>query len=216
MKDKLLRQNVLDELDYEPSIDAAHIGVAAENGVVTLSGHVRSYAEKLTAKEATLRINGVKAVADEIEVRFPDGIKSADDEIAKRAVAILAWDTQVPPEAIKVAVREGFVELRGTVDWNYQREAAEGAVRKLSHIRGVVNNITLTPRANVADIKEKIENALKRNAAAEARAIRVTVEGGGSVRLEGKVDNWRERMAVKAAAWSAPGVRSVIDELAIA
>ena len=215
MGDKQLRQMVMDELDYEPSIDAADIGVAAEGGVITLSGHVRSYAEKLAAEDAALRVHGVRGVADEIEIRFPNAPKTADDEIAKRALDILAWDSLVPADQLQVTVSNGYLTLTGTVDWHYQRAAAESAVRKLSHIVGIENKIELKAKINVFDIKEKIESALKRNAETEARNIRVSIEGRDTVKLEGKVDNWSERMAVKTAAWSAPGVRSVVDHLVV-
>jgi osmotically-inducible protein OsmY len=215
MSELQLRQDVLDELEFEPSINAAHIGVAAENGVVTLSGHVSTYAEKTTAVAAARRVRGVRAIADEIEVRYPSGKKTADDEIAKRAVDILGWDTMVPSGAIQVTVRDGSLILTGKVDWYYQKKAAEDAVRKLSGVRGVVNNIEIKPHVKAEDVKRKIEDALKRHAEVEAKAIRVTVTGNDKVLLEGKVDNWDERFAVENAAWSAPGVRSVEDRLAI-
>jgi osmotically-inducible protein OsmY len=215
MSELQLRQDVLDELEFEPSINAAHIGVAAENGVVTLSGHVSTYAEKTTAVAAARRVRGVRAIADEIEVRYPSGKKTADDEIAKRAVDILGWDTMVPSGAIQVTVRDGSLILTGKVDWYYQKKAAEDAVRKLSGVRGVVNNIEIKPHVKAEDVKRKIEDALKRHAEVEAKAIRVTVTANDKVLLEGKVDNWDERFAVENAAWSAPGVRSVEDRLAI-
>jgi osmotically-inducible protein OsmY len=215
MSELQLRQDVLDELEFEPSINAAHIGVAAENGVVTLSGHVSTYAEKTTAVAAARRVRGVRAIADEIEVRYPSGKKTADDEIAKRAVDILGWDTMVPSGAIQVTVRDGSLILTGKVDWYYQKKAAEDAVRKLSGVRGVINNIEIKPHVKAEDVKRKIEDALKRHAEVEAKAIRVTVTGNDKVLLEGKVDNWDERFAVENAAWSAPGVRSVEDRLAI-
>jgi osmotically-inducible protein OsmY len=215
MSELQLRQDVLDELEFEPSINAAHIGVAAENGVVTLSGHVSTYAEKTTAVAAARRVRGVRAIADEIEVRYPSGKKTADDEIAKRAVDILGWDTMIPSGAIQVTVRDGSLILTGKVDWYYQKKAAEDAVRKLSGVRGVINNIEIKPHVKAEDVKRKIEDALKRHAEVEAKAIRVTVTGNDKVLLEGKVDNWDERFAVENAAWSAPGVRSVEDRLAI-
>jgi osmotically-inducible protein OsmY len=215
MSELQLRQDVLDELEFEPSINAAHIGVAAENGVVTLSGHVSTYAEKTTAVAAARRVRGVRAIADEIEVRYPSGKKTADDEIAKRAVDILGWDTMIPSGAIQVTVRDGSLILTGKVDWYYQKKAAEDAVRKLSGVRGVINNIEIKPHVKAEDVKRKIEDALKRHAEVEAKAIRVTVTANDKVLLEGKVDNWDERFAVENAAWSAPGVRSVEDRLAI-
>jgi osmotically-inducible protein OsmY len=215
MGDSQLRQDVLDELEFEPSIDAVHIGVAVHAGVVTLTGHVGSYAEKLAAVTAVRRVKGVRAIADEIHARYPSAKKTADDEIAKRAVDILRWDTMVPSESIQVLVRDGCVMLSGNVDWYYQKKNAEEDVRKLSGVRAVINNIEIKPRAAADDVRRKIEEALKRHAQIEAQAIRVTVRDHNTVVLEGKVDNWDERHAVQNAAWSAPGVTSVEDRLTI-
>jgi osmotically-inducible protein OsmY len=214
MDDIELRQAILDELEFEPRFDAADIGVAVEDGVVTLSGHVRSFAEKVAVHNAVRRVHGVRAIADKIEVRFPGMPKAADDEIAKRAADILKWDAMVPEDKIQITVRNGFVTLKGEVEWQYQRAAAEEAIRKLSHITGVSNLIEIAPRAAVSDIKKKIEEALKRSAEAEARKIRVEVKDG-TVTLEGHVDNWSERMAVENAAWSVPGVKRVEDKLVV-
>ena len=134
MDDRQLQQEVLDELDFDPSIDAAHIGVAADNGVVTLTGHVFSYAEKLAVEQAARRVKGVRAVAQEIEVRYPSDKKTADDEIAKRALSIIKWDTMIPQQAVQVTVQKGLVTLAGQVNWQYQKKAAEDAVRKLSGV----------------------------------------------------------------------------------
>lgn len=216
MSDLTLRSNILDELDYEPSVDAANIGVAASKGVVTLTGHVASFAEKQAALAAVRRVIGVRAIADEIEVRYPSNKKTADDEIAKRAADILRWDTLIPAGAIQVLVREGWVTLSGKVNWWYQRKTAEDDVRKLSGVVGVTNNIEIMPVAQASNIKKKIEDALKRHAEVEAKGIEVIVRDGNKVVLEGKVDNWDERHAVETAAWSAPGVKSVEDHLRIA
>jgi hyperosmotically inducible protein len=205
-----LRENVVDELEYEPSIDAAHIGVAADKGLVTLTGHVASYAEKQAAIAAVRRVKGVRAIAEEIEVRYPYQ-KTPDDEIAKRAIDILAWDTMVPSESIQIMVHDGWVTLTGSVDWHYQKKHAEEDVRRLSGVRGVTNAVEIKPSVQPEDIKRKIEEALKRHAEIEANAIRVTVREGNKVVLEGKVDSWEERHAVENAAWSAPGVKSVED-----
>lgn len=215
MNDKLLQQDVIDELDFEPSIDSANIGVAAENGVITLSGHVPNYAQKIAAERAVWRVKGVKAIAQEIQVRFANDKKSNDDEIAQRALDILAWSTPMPHEAVHVKVQGGWVTLTGEVSWNYQREAAETSIRRLSGVLGVTNGIALKPVAQPADIEERIRNALKRQAEVEAGRIRVSVLDGGKVSIEGNVDNWEERRAVERAAWSAPGVRMVEDHLRI-
>lgn len=216
LSDLTLRSNVLDELDYEPSVDAANIGVAANKGIVTLTGHVLSFAEKQAALAAVRRVIGVRAIADEIEVRYPSNKKTADDEIAKRAADILRWDTVIPAGTIQLLVREGWVTLSGTVNWWYQRKTAEEDIRKLSGVIGVTNNIEIKPIAEPNNVKQKIEDALKRRAEVEAKAIKVTVKDGNKVVLEGKVDNWDERYAAESAAWSAPGVKFVEDHLKIA
>jgi osmotically-inducible protein OsmY len=208
-----LRQDVVDELEYEPSIDAANIGVAVDEGVVTLTGHVASYAEKQAALAAVRRVKGVRAIADEIEVRYASDKKVSDDEIAKRAIDILAWDTMIPSDSIQVIVRDGWVTLSGNVDWRYQKKHAEEDVRKLSGLHGVINAIEIKPSVQADDIKRKIEEALKRHAEIEADAIRVTVHERNKVILEGKVGSWDERHAVENAAWSAPGVKSVEDRM---
>jgi osmotically-inducible protein OsmY len=214
MTDKALRQTIIDELDFEPSIDAANIGVAVDNGVVTLTGHVPSYVEKVAAERAVERIKGVRAIAEKIEVRYP-GHKTSDDEIAERALSIIRWNVQVPPDSVKVKVENGWVTLTGTVDWQFQRKMAETATRGLSGVVSVSNLIEVKPRVAPRDVKQKILNALKRNAELEADAIRVNVIEGKVV-LEGKVKAWHERGLAEHAAWSAPGVRAVQDDLAIA
>lgn len=216
MTDSILRQDIIDEFDFDPSFDGAHIGVAVDQNVVSLSGHVNSYAEKVAAIAAAQRVKGVHAIAENIEVRYPFQKQAADDQIAKRASDILNWDVLVPKDAVNVLVQDGWVTLTGTVDWYYNKTAAEDDVRKLSGVCGVTNKITVKPRVEAANVKSKIESALKRHAEVEADAIRVTVTGGNKVVLEGKVDNWDERRAVENAAWSAAGVASVEDRLTIA
>lgn len=213
MSDLQLRQDVVDELEYEPSVDAAHIGISVDKGVVTLTGHVASYAEKQVAIIAVRRVKGVRAIAEEIEVRYPSHKKTSDDEIAKRAIDILSWDTMVPGGSIQVMVRDGWVTLTGSVDWHYQKKQAEEDIRKLSGVRGVINNIEIEPNAQAEDVKRKIEQALKRHAEIEANAIQVTVPERNKVVLEGKVGSWDQRHAVENAAWSAPGVKSVEDRM---
>jgi osmotically-inducible protein OsmY len=215
MKDSHLRQDVLDELDFDPAVDAKNIGVAVDDDVVTLTGHVSNLAQKLAAEAAARRVKGVHAIAQEIEVRLHGEHYRADDKIAKRALSALAWDATVPHENIKVTVQKGVVTLTGEVDWQYQKNAAEGAVFRLLGVIAVINCIAIKPRARASDVKKRIEDALKRHAEIEAKAIRVSVLDD-NVTLEGKVDNWDERQAVERAAWSAPGVRSVKDRLTIA
>ena len=213
MSELQLRQDVVDELEFEPSVDAAHIGVAVDKGVVTLTGHVASYAEKQAAIAAVRRVKGVRAIAEEIEVRYPLHVKTSDDEIAQRAIDILGWDTMVPSDSIQITVHNGWVTLTGSVDWHYQKVQAEEDVRKLSGVRGVINAVEIKPSVQAEDVKRKIEEALKRHAEIEASAIQVTVRERNKVILEGKVGSWDERHAVENAAWSAPGVKLVEDRM---
>lgn len=216
MSDRFIRQDVMDELEFEPSVNATHIGVAVENGVVTLSGHVGSYFEKLAAEKAVRRVKGVRAIAQEIEIRHAFDKKTADDEIANRALKILHWGTMVPDDKIQVEVSDGWVTLSGEVDWQYQKAAAEDSVRLLSGISGVFNNITIRPHLQPADVKRKIEGALKRSAELDAQSIRVNVSDDGKISLHGTVHDWHARDTARKAAWSAPGVIAVDDQLAIA
>jgi osmotically-inducible protein OsmY len=215
MTDAELRQDVINALAFEPSIDGAHIGVAADGGIVTLTGHVASYAEKLAAEAVTRRVRGVRAIAQEIEVRYPDHKRTADDEIAARAVKILAWTSAVPGDAVSVTVAKGWVTLTGEVSWQYEKEAAEDAVHKLSGVMGVINRIVVKPAVAACDVKEKIEAALTRHAQIEAEAIRVSVFDGSKVLLDGIVDSLDAREAAEKAAWSVVGVQSVDDQLTV-
>ncbi|CAN7635129.1 MULTISPECIES: BON domain-containing protein [Mesorhizobium] len=214
MTDLALRQNILDELEFEPSIDAAHIGVAVEDGIVTLTGHVSSYWEKTTAENVVKRVKGVKGLAEEIEVRLVGLKGTADDEIAKRAVDAITWNVSIPRDKVQVKVQDGWITLTGRLEWQYQKNAAAEAVRGLAGVVGVANQIEINPRASVSDIKKRIENALKRNAETEAQTIRVIVQDG-KVTLEGKVRALSERQAAERAAWSSPGVRAVEDRISI-
>ena len=212
MDDKALRQNVVSELDFDPSFDAASIGVAVEAGVVTLTGHVGSYAEKISAERAARRVKGVRAIAQEIVVRYPDDKKTADDQIAERAVSIMNWDARIPAEDLMVKVQQGWVTLSGEVRWHFQREAAESSVRRLSGVVGVTNEIRVKPSARPEDVRKKIVDALERNAELEADLISVFVHGD-KVTLEGKVKARYERDIAERAAWSVPGVAAVEDHL---
>lgn len=216
MKDDLhLQQRVIDALEFEPSVDAAHIGVSARDGVVALSGHVGSFAEKFAAERTVRQVKGVKAVAQELEVRLPADKKLADDEIAARVVKLLQWDAAIPSDRISVKVEHGIVTLSGAVDWHYQRAEAEYDVRKLSGVRAVVNDITVTPKPRAADVRAEIRAAIERNAELDADNITVAVSGG-RVTLGGKVSAWTEREAAERAAWSAPGVTEVEDRIELA
>lgn len=215
MSELKLRDDILDELAYEPIVEPAHIGVAVDQDVVTLTGHVASYAEKLAAISAVRRVKGVHGIADEIEVRYSSDEKTSDDEIAKRVINVLSWDSVIPSNAIQVTVRDGLVILTGKVNWYYQKSSAERDVRALSGVRSVVNNIEIEPHAKPENVKKKIEAALRRHAEIEAKDIRVTVRDDDEVLLEGKVRNWDEKFAVENAAWSASGVKNVRDKLTI-
>lgn len=214
MDDTLLRKNILAELEWEPSLNAAGIGVAIEGGVVTLSGHVKTYAEKLKAEQVVKRVRGVRAIAEELEVRPVHTHTHADDEIAKRALNMLNWDVMVPAESLQVKVQQGWLTLSGAVDWQYQRTAAEDDVRKLSGVLGVTNLVNIKPHPQGDDIKERIEDALKRNALVEARNITVNVKNG-NVTLEGRVHGLHEREVLETAVWAAPGVRSIDDRVTV-
>lgn len=214
MSDSFLRQQIIDELEFEPSIDAAHIGVAVANGVVTLTGHVGSYAEKLAAEQAVQRVAGVRAIAQEVEVRYPNDKKTSDDQIAERALKIIAWNAQIPSDSVQVKVQKGWVTLSGSVDWNFQRRAAESAVHHLNGIAGISNLIEVKPRVTAHDIKGRIQAALKRNAELEADTIAVVV-AADKVVLEGRAKSWYERGLAERAAWSTPGVRKVEDHLRV-
>ncbi len=215
MSDSLLRQDVIDELDFEPSIDAADIGVAVENSVVTLTGHVPTYAQKVTVEDVVRKVNGVKGIAQMIEVRPFGTHRTADDEIAKRALSSIDWNTSLPDNSLQVKVQGGWVTLTGKVEWQYQKTAATDAVRGLAGVIGITNRIEIVPRASVSDVKKRIEDALKRSAEIEAQAIRVDVFDGGKVTLDGRVHTWSERSAVERAAWSAQGVNTVDDRITL-
>lgn len=211
--DRELQQSVLDELDFEPSIDCNDIGVAATDGVVTLSGHVPAYGQKIAAERAAWRVKGVKAVVQKIDVHYPSDAPT-DEEIAKRALGVLRWDSTVP-DTVHVKVADGWITLEGEVDWQYQRYNAERGLRFLKGVRGIHNLVALRPKATPEVVTQRIVDALKRSAEVEARGIKVVVKDGGAITLEGRVDNWAERAAVEHAVWSAPGVKSVVDRLVI-
>lgn len=215
MDDLALRTRVEDELAFEPSLDAANIGVAAENGIVTLTGHVTSYAEKMAAEHAVRRVRGVRGIAQEITVRYPADKKTADDEIAARALKIIDWNTTIPTGRVQVKVQNGWVTLSGEVEWYFQMTGAEEAVHKLSGVVGISNRIVVRPRVSASNIRNRIEDALRRNAYVDAGNIQVEVDGG-RVRLWGHVSAWHDRTLAEHAAWAAPGVTAVEDHLTVA
>ena len=209
-----LQRDVLDELEFEPSVNAAHIGVTANKGVVTLSGFVHSYAEKLAAERATRRVKGVRAIAEEIEVRLPSDTKRADDEIAARALNILKWQVGLPAEQITVKVERAIVTLTGEVEWRFQKADAESAVHRLTGVVDVINQIRIAAPIDAPAVQAKIEKALQRSAELEAHGITVATEGSKVV-LSGTVRAWYERELAERAAWSAPGVTAVENHLTV-
>lgn len=211
--DKHLKQAVLDELKWEPSVNEAHIGVTAKDGVITLMGHVETFSEKFAAEKAARRVNDVKAVAEEIEVRLPFSVKHGDEEIAAAAVDRLRWDSSVPSGAVKARVEKGWVTLTGEVDWHYQQEAAMGDVRGLWGVKGVSNDIAIKPRPDTSAIRDKIMVALDRSWFDPA-TINVTAVGG-KVKLTGQVNSWYERDEAGSAAWAAPGATSVENDICV-
>ncbi|GJD32235.1 hypothetical protein PMNALOAF_3503 [Methylobacterium adhaesivum] len=213
MDDGTLRRHVVEELDFDPRVEAAHIGVAVRDRIVTLSGHVATYAEKIAAEGIAQRVRGVRAVVEAIEVRYPADEKTGDEELAARVVKVLAWNVSVPDGAIRVKVEHGYVTLDGSVPWYYQRAAAQSALSKLSGVRGVLNLLAVKPPVSAADVKAKVLAALKRTVQ-DAEAITVRVEGD-TVILDGTVELWGERERAERAAWSAPGVRAVEDRLCL-
>ena len=215
MDDILLRQQILDEIDFDPSVGSAHVGVTVEEGVVTLVGHIETYAEKIAAEKAVQRVRGVRAIAGELEVRSPDTGKIGDVAIADRVLNVLALDSRIQTHEIHVKVEKGCVTLSGTVPHHFQSLAAATDITRLSGVTSVLNQLTIRPPAEAVDVKAKILAALKRNAKLDGDAIRVTVDGE-QVILEGFVNAWHEREVAERAAWSAPGVRAVIDRLMLA
>ena len=215
MSDQNLRKLVEAELDWDPCLDASRIGVAVDQSVVTLSGAAASYAEKMAAERAAQSVKGVLGVAQNIEVRPFGDVGVDDDEIAKRAVRTLEWDVMVPNERIKIRVEDGHVTLTGEVDWKYQRDASERAVRNLYGVRAFNNQIKLKARVQPSDVHRRIEDALDRQAQIDGRNIQVKVEGG-RVSLEGKVNAWADRAVIERAAWGAHGVTAVEDRVTIA
>ena len=216
MSDRELLQEVLDQLEFVPGVEKTDIQVSVRDGIVALAGHVTSYGQKMAVERAARRVGGVRAIAQELEVKLPEAAMIPDDEIARRAVNVLKWNSMLPCDAVQVSVSNGWITLSGEVEWQYQRSAAEDAVRPLPGVIAVINKLGVKPHVRVNDVKQKIGEALKQSAEAEANRINVFVSDDGTVILDGKVRDSQEHTAVRNAAWSAPGVQHVLDHLTIA
>lgn len=212
--DSQLQQAVQDELKWEPSVTASHIGVTAHAGVVTLTGHVGTYPEKHAAEMAATRVKGVKAVAEELEVRLPFEIKRSDEAIAAAAIERLSWDVAVPKDAVKVKVEKGWVTVSGQVDYYFQKNAPEQDIRALIGVIGVSNQITIKPQVNARDISDDIMHALHRSWFFDPKTIQVSAVGG-RVKLTGTATSAYDKEVAASTAWMAPGVTNVENDLAV-
>ena len=212
--DKQLQDDVIAELEWEPSVDFADIGVAVVDGVVTLNGYVRSYAQKLAAERAAKRVAGVKAIAEELKVRFASDPKTADHEIARRILDVFAWNSLVPANKLQVMVENGWVTLAGETTWRFEAEEAERVAAQIRGVKGVSNAIKITKRVQAGDVRKGIQAAFTRQADLDAKAVNIAIDGGKVV-LSGHVRAWYERQAAERAAWAAPGVTQVVDRIAV-
>jgi len=214
MIDQALKQRVLNELAWQPGLDEAHIGVTARGGVVTLTGHVGSYADKCLAERAAGRVTGVRAIVEHLEIRYLSANRPDDEEIAKRALDVVAWDLSIPKDRVTINIEKGWVTLTGDVDWRFQRLAAEMDIRNLAGVMGVSNAIDIKPRFPAFDVEKQIRAAFRRNAEFAAENIVVTADGT-TVTLTGQVGGYHERTLAADTAWSAPGVTQVNDLLTV-
>lgn len=211
--DAELQKQVLDELTWDPAINPTDVGVIVKDGVVTLTGQLSSYAEKHATERAAQRVSGVRAIAVELQVRLPDPQQCDDTDVATAAQKALDWNVFVPG-TVQALVEKGWLTLKGEVQWDYQRKAAERAVRYLKGVVGVTNAIIVEPEISAGEIKQEIQSALERHAHREGSRLQVEVEGS-QVTLRGNVDSWADLRAAQGAAWSAPGVTSVVNELRV-
>lgn len=210
--DEELKMRIQEELAWDPAVNATGIGVAVKDGIVTLSGHVETYPEKWAAEKALQRVHGVRALAIEIDVRLSPDHRRSDTDIARAAELALQWHTAVPADAVRLTVDQGWITMAGELDWDHQRQSLEQALRHLTGVIGISNEIVLRSQPAPQDIAQRIAAALQRQSAREARHLDIAVKGD-TVTLRGSVHSWRERDAIRGAAWSAPGVRRVVDEL---
>ena len=213
--DAQLKKDITDELEWDPSINATHVGVAVQKGVVTLTGHIETYAEKAAIERVVQRVEGVRAIALELDVKLAPNHQRSDTELAEAVQNALTAQALVPAERLSMKVEHGWVTLSGEVDWDYQRSNAERVVHQLMGVVGVSNRITLKPKTIPTDINNRIKDALARQAEREARNIEVSI-AGSTVTLRGTVHSWAERNAAQGAAWSAPGITLVVNEVKVA
>jgi osmotically-inducible protein OsmY len=209
-----LKTDVMDELMFEPSIDETGIGVAVEDGVVTLSGHAKSYAEKLAAEEAVKRVDGVQAVANELKVELWPGFQHDDTDLAQAVAHALRWNAWLPANSVTASVSEGWVTLDGSVPWQYQKQEAALSIQRLQGVKGVTNRIEVEPRVQAEEVERKIQSAFQRAASLDAEQVHVETSGSRAI-LRGKVRSFAESQDAERAAWSVPGVTSVRNELEI-
>jgi osmotically-inducible protein OsmY len=212
--DARLKKDITDELDWEPSVNATHIGVSVDRGVVTLTGHIDTYAEKAAIERAVQRVQGVQALALELDVKLAPNHQRSDTELAQVLQTALQAQALVPASRVVLKVERGWVTLTGEVDWDYQRSNAERTVHQTMGVVGVSNRITLKPRTVPTDVSNRIKDALARQAEREARGIDVAI-AGSTATLRGAVHSWAERNAAQGAAWSAPGITLVVNELRV-
>lgn len=213
--DAQIQQDVIAELKWEPSVNAARIGVEVKNGIVTLAGHAGSYAEKYDAERAAQRVSGVQALAVEMDVELSMSSKRTDADIARLIESVLYWTTAVPQDSVKVMIESGWVTLSGEVEWEYQRQAVMGGIRYLTGVTGITDHLVIKPAGSFGTIKSDIEAVLKRRAKADAPPISVEVHGA-DVTLAGTVHSWAEREMVVHSARGTPGVSKVVDKLTVA
>jgi len=212
--DTQLKTDIETELKWEPSVNANEIGVEVKNGIVTLAGHVDSYAEKWKAEQAVERVSGVRALAVEMDVTLPGASKRSDTEIARSVESALQWTTYLNKDAVQVIVENGWVTLSGKVEWAFQRQAAASAVRYLMGVKGITDNIAIQSKVSVAGVKADIEAALKRRAIVDAQNISIEVHGA-DVTLGGEVNTWVERDLARQSAWSTAGVKNVVNNIVV-
>jgi osmotically-inducible protein OsmY len=212
--DAQVKQDVIAELAWEPSVNAARIGVEVTEGIVTLAGHVGSFAEKWTAERVAERVGGVRALTVEIDVSLPGSSERSDVDIARTANDVLQWMTQLPKDQVKVMVEHGWITLSGEVNWEYERQAAKDAVRFLMGVKGVSDSLVIANPEDSHSVKAEIEAALRRRAKTDLMSVGVEVESG-NVTLSGVVDNWWDRELARNSAWGTRGVRNVVDHMTL-